>query len=74
MGGRGFFDMYTNDELSSLLEVHQSLFPDASINASAGEDVELEGDVGTFLGKGSLHDLVLGAIADIDAANDTRKD
>jgi hypothetical protein len=70
-GSRDFFEMYTSDELSSLLDVHKSLFPDAATNASEGEDLELEGDMGLLGGKGSLHDLVLGAIAEIDAANDS---
>ncbi|KAJ1621269.1 hypothetical protein T492DRAFT_361918 [Pavlovales sp. CCMP2436] len=52
----GFFAAYGDDELASLLEVHTSLFPDAA----SLEDFE----PGPSAGKQSLHELIIGTLAE----------
>lgn len=53
---RSFFDMYSEDELANVLHVHQAFFSEAHAE-----------DVSVLPSRQSLHDLVLGKIADIDA-------
>lgn len=65
--------MYPDDELAALLSVHSTLFPDSETSATSGS--QIDGDEGSAApGGGSLHDLVLGALAETRGAHTGEED
>lgn len=62
----GFFDMYSEDELASVLRVHEAFF----LKADEGTDPETDPCTDELVRppKQSLRDLVLNTIAEIDVA------